>query len=355
MKKNNEHISSYNGGTPVNEYTDNQNPGDDGNSGDNDDSNSTELDKKYAKIISAFENNKKSINDFATSPKYSQEEWTKDRDRVYEKEAGMDDSGGEYGALDDDKALEAILYFMGNHDQIFNQEMYSEPGSDFDDYFNGADVVFGLKSNKPGEYDTVFSVDACSATLKEKVIKKFDNIEYHSFDNTPGCNRLKYYKHGKKVLRLNSTPNYVVGASPKAISEAVDKFEIDPGNSITNELDPDFRKKILLELVLQSKTGIIACNLVENKDEHTRKAFKSHRAVNSACTDALYGIYGIDKKSENSTVELAKKMSIDLIKLRKEDDVFSTIYEEANRRLTQAMRLRDGRKVNKVNGKVKFA
>ena len=314
---------------------------------DSEDNYETERDKKFSALVEAFESNRTSVNRFFRARGFDGNEVKQDADFVEDKEYEMLENAGMVSSLDTDKALEAILFYMGSSDQIFNRESYTEPGSDYDDFVNGVDIIFGFP-NEGSKYDTVFSIDACSATLPEPIAKKFKNIEKHSRDNTPGCNRIKYFEHGGKFTHLNCTPNYVVGTMPSHVSSAVDAFELKDGIIQPCAIDEDLRKKILIEILLQSQTGALACNLVEEPDNFTERAKTSHKRIHAACTDALYQIFGIDKEADKANEEFDKAILESFKTLASDDLTFKYICNEARSRRATVRELVHGKRMRRA-------
>lgn len=309
----------------------------------------TQLDKQYKSIIGMFDRQKSSLEqDFVGAKKYNEQEVLQDIYSIQSKKRGFDKRNGEISALDDDKALEGILYYMGQNDQLFTADTFSEPGSDYDDYFNGIDVIFGINKDN-GELPTIFSIDATSATTRGEVAGKFADIDRAAKKDSPGCNQIKYYKHENYRGRLSCKPNYIVGASPAAISRAAERFEIHEEYSICYETDPDFRKKILIEILLQAQAGIRACKLVKNRTDFTERAEQAHKEVNELCKDSLYKLFNIDKNGENALKEFNSTIKESIKKYAYEDNTFTSIYNEAEGRRSEYGNRLNGNKVNKVN------
>ena len=312
----------------------------------------TPLDKKCEELIWLFEHSRYDLDDFRNRRNYQDHEIDADQRKLDEKMSRFDYNENAYAALDQDKVLEAVTQYMGNHGQIFTQESFAEPGSEYDDFFNGADIVFGLPQPN-GERDVVFNVDACTATNPEAVAKKFYRSDTYSHENTPGCNSLRYYAHEKTRTRINPSPHYIIGTMPARISEVANKFDID-GPEITNEVDENFRRKILAELFIQSQTGYISClNVPKSKqDDRTKKAYKAHKAVNVAAKSALIQSFGLEQNEE--TDKLLSDMISDFVsKNMRTDDTFATIWSESIRRNKAAKNVRAAQRANAVATKLK--
>ncbi len=291
----------------------------------------TELDKQYKSIIAMFNKNRASAEDFS-SPRRDQDELYQDVHFVKMKEREFAQKNGEFNSLDDDKALEGILFYMGNNDQLFAADSFSEPGSDYDDYASGVDVIFGLISDKKGEHDTCFSVDACTAMSKRAVAEKFSTADSHSVGDAPGCSIIKYYQHEGKKTNLGRKPNYIVGVSPAAVSEAAGRFEVHEEYSIAYEADEDLRKKVLIEILVQAQSGFRACKLIENPSDRTNRIYEIHHKVHSACVETLYKLYGINKNDTDAPQKFEKFIRESIEEYKRTDDVFDSIFREAARR-----------------------
>ena len=308
----------------------------------------TELDKQYKSVIAMYDKNRASVKDFE-SPRRNQDELYSDIHYVEMKKNSFAQRNGEFSSLDDDKALEAVLFYMGNNDQLFARESFSEPGSDYDDYANGVDVVFGLTRDKKGEYDTCFSVDACTAMSRKAVTDKFINSEHYAVNDAPGCSIIKYYQHEGKQTNLGRKPSYIVGASPAAISKAVERFEVHEEYSIAYEADENLRKKILIEILVQAQSGFRACQLVKKPSDRTKRTFEAHQKIHSACVDTLYKLYRIDKNDKDASKKFDAAIKDSVEEYEKTDDVFNSIFREANYRRNQISNRLKGLKAKRAS------
>ena len=293
----------------------------------------TELDLKCAELIKMFEASRFSLDDFRGRRNYDEAQIDRDQAKLNQKMAQYKLRENEMSALDQDKVLEAMLQYMGSHDQIFVQKSYAEPGTDFDDSFNGADVVFGLPRPN-GQQDVIFNIDACTATSYPAVAKKFQRSDEYSKPDSPSCNRLSYFAHNNTRTRISPSPHYIIGSMPAHVSNAADKFEIG-ATEIRNEVDESFRRKILIELYIQSKTGNLACENIENPTDFTEKARNAHRTVIRATERALCQSFDIDIKSENAYAEMISNIQNFMRENRKNDDTFHYICHESLERLNQ--------------------
>ncbi|MBR3378474.1 hypothetical protein IKG50_04095 [Candidatus Saccharibacteria bacterium] len=310
------------------------------------------LDEQYKDLIEAFRANRASVEtDFSKSRKHSKDELYTDAHFVHMRKKGFEKKNEEIDASFDDEALEGVLWYMGSNSQIFEAEEYSEPGSDYDDYRNGVDVVFGIPSQEVGKFDTIFSVDATTATLEDEVAGKFLDVDGDPNNDSPGCNQIKYYKHEGRCTRLNCKPNYIVGASPATIAEAVGKFDKCGDYVICPEPDEDFRRKILIELLFESKAYTKACGLVKKRTDWTKRALEAHTAVSTACLESLRRSFEIDEKAEDKSNQLMAAVTEAMRKYQKEDATFDAIVKEALRRDNKYRKQINGRKVNKAGKK----
>ena len=306
----------------------------------------TELDKKCAELIGLFDASRPSLDDFRGRRNYDEAQIDRDQAALAAKEANYDYHGGEISALDQDKVLEAMLQYMGAHDQIFVQESYAEPSTDYDDSFNGADVIFGLPQ-KLGARDVVFNVDACTAITPAAIAKKFNKTENNAKPDSPGCNRLMYFAHGKTRTRISPSPHYIIGAMPACVSNAADKFDLDDAE-ITNEVDESLRRKILIELYIQSKTGALACKNIEDRTDFTEKAQKAHKSVVKASALALCQSFNIDPKKKDAASKLTKAINDFYDAECHHDDTFKYIWRESITRYNRETAIAKARAANKT-------
>lgn len=312
----------------------------------------TKLDEQYKNLILELRANRPSVEkDFSNSRKHDKDQLYTDAHHVHMKKKNFEEKNEEIDASFDDEALEGLLFYMGNNDQIFRANEYSEPGSDYDDLFNGVDVVIGIPSQKTGKYDTIFSIDATTATLEDEVSHKFSNIDKLLDSDSPGCNQIKYYKHEGKCTRLNCKPNYIAGASPTTIADSVSKFSKCGDYLICPEPNEDFSKKILIELLFQAKACERACRLVKNKTDWTERALEAHSSVRDACTESLRRLFRIDEKAEDKTDQLGEALKKAMKEYRKEDVTFNAIIKEALVRGKKYREQMNGRKVNEAGKK----
>lgn len=314
----------------------------------------TEYDKKCEELIFRCRETRLSPEDFSDYRNYSDEDISKARDILERKYASR-----EYTENDDilDKTFEGVLYFAGNREQIFNRPCFSEPGSEFDDECRGVDVIFGFPQSN-GEHDIVFNIDACTATNftsreKDKIAEKFSKTDQKAWSDTPGCNKIEFYSHGKTHTRISQSPHYVVGVMPSKVQKTVNENLTFSENTreIGGAIDDNMRKKILLEIYFQSRAGAIACENVEKKTDRTVKAYKSHKAIEGACLQSLFQAFGVNTKEEGSEKKINEEIEAFLKSNREgkeRDETFDHVCHEALIRLNQQRAIKKARAAAKA-------
>lgn len=246
-----------------------------------------------------------------------------------------------------EQVLESLIHYSAVGGTLFRQTKIGELGSDFDDKANGVDVLIGL-NNKEGE-TTVFSLDACAAGQESTVLAKFEKSD--SPEYAPNCSEIRYCyfneyddkgNRQERFLSLPYAPHYIVGANKATICHELDdqiKVEgTDPKYSqITGICSEDFRKKILVEIYIQSRTGFnCAQSFRISPPEYATKGMlacakkvrEQHRTVAEAARSNLYTLFGINRDDPEAKDELDK--AIEQFAYCNTDDVaFSTIYKKA--------------------------
>ncbi|MCQ2570896.1 MAG: hypothetical protein MJ154_01460 [Candidatus Saccharibacteria bacterium] len=327
-------------------------------SGGNNPEEKTPREQKIEKLINLFEQSRTPLEDFRGLKNYPKLD-----DDI--SQADLKEASFTYSETDDsyDNAFESILYYMGTQKQLFDQDAFAEPGSRYDDLFNGADVVFGLK--QAGTYDTVFNVDACTAMDLRKVREKFKNSSKTSESVAPGCNNLFYYAHGPKRTRIIPSPHYIIGTTVANVANAVDKFNIDDAPNISNEVDKPLRTKILIELFYQSHASSLECNIAEKamlestdlkKKGKIEKAHDAHKNVHFATRESLFKIFGIEAKntkSKEARLKLEEKLNVFYRQYASEDDVFKEIFDISKKRRDELLETVEERNNAKFGKNVK--
>lgn len=297
---------------------------------------------KCAELMRLFEYSRHDLEEFRGTHNYLDDQIDQAIDKVENKRERMQEREKVDPSLEQDKVLESVLYYMGSHGQIFDQECQAESGTEYDDFFNAADVEFALPRPN-GQRDVVFNVDACSAVLPDAILKKFHSSDSYSLKDAPSCNHLDWYAHGESHTRISPSPHYTVGAMPAHVTNAVDKFRISENWDISNEVDNNFRCKILIETMLQSRAGKLACNNVREKTDRTKKGYDAHEYVENACNLSLIHLFGIDENAPDAKKQLYSKVDQFAKENAEKDDTFNIIYRESRARLNEQMSIRKAR------------
>ena len=255
----------------------------------------SELDIKLATIIEVTNQTRSTFDDFRGRRNFSEEEITRDERRLADKESFQT---GEHDLNAD--ALEGIITYLGDNDELFHVPAYAEPGHPFDDSFNGVDVVVGLPG-KPGEYDTVFSLDVCSSISPMAVQRKFDRSEEatNRRPDIPNTSMIKYFAHENRRTRISDAPHYIVDTRVATICNAMDKFTFTDNGDIQHQPDPDLQEKLLIELLYQSAAGFYAADNVppSQKGNRTDEVKGAHQKVYGACRTTLEHLWHIEKNT----------------------------------------------------------
>ena len=273
------------------------------------------------------------MDEFVGLPNFDQARLAVDARHLQEKQ--------DMAAYDEDdrdaKALEVIVAYLGNNDELFDGCSYADPGSEFDDNYHGADVVCGMKI--PGRtHDVIFSLDVCSAVSPSSVAKKFGYIDRNDSKrpDIPGTSRLDYYAHydrntGKtRRTHIARVPNYIVGARPATVGKSVDKFDFSEPGSIRHEQDKDLQIELLVEIFLQARTHYLACRNLSERGKNTSEVYEMHKAVADATQAELIRLSGTTETPPNFT-----KIVMDYLKQYSYDDTFRAITNEAYARLKE--------------------
>lgn len=306
------------------------------------------IEQKYDTIIQKYAEARPNIRSFF-GPMYDRD-LDRDTDRLSYKQiavaARYDRRPEQEDEEKDDKALEGVIYYMGQHGQLFNTPHYAEASCDFDDLFNGADVCLGLPN--PSHHDIVLSIDACSATDRRAVAEKFAKSD--SYTTVPGCSYLKYYRHDRRQARIPFTPHYILGANPAEIQRAVAGFDISNPSSISNEVDEDLRRKLLIELAYQSSCHRMTCEnaIAEGRTQlpnrndgpmRFQEAMAAHEKVLHESLAALRQSFGVERG------DLTK--AIDKFFDRSDDPTFREIVTQSRARLVPQGQKRRARRAQR--------
>ena len=291
----------------------------------------TEFDKKCAELINLFNLSRPSLDDFRGRRNYDDAQIDRDENVVWLKQRGREERIGEYNATDQDKVLESIIYHMGAGHQLFAQETYTEPGSEYDDEFKGADVIFGIPQ-KNGERDVIFNVDACTAIRADAVYEKFKKRDMHEKPDSPLCNQIVYFAHGRTHTRISPSPNYIVGSMPAHVSKVAEGFDLSNIDNPSSEASEEFRLKILAEIYAQSATGVMACDNIAKPTDFTKKARKAHLTAKRASALAICQSCGIDPRAKDAFNQVAQKVNALRSQYSRGDDTFRHIMNESYHR-----------------------
>lgn len=292
----------------------------------------TPHDIKYEKLLASAPS-QATMDEFEGLPNFDQKRLADDARHLREKQ--------ELAIYDPDerdaKALEVIVTYLGNNDELFDGCSYADPGSEYDDNYHGADVVCGMKV--PGHaYDIIFSLDVSSSVNPIGVAKKFRSIDHNNErrPDIPGTSRLDYYAHyDRNTGRTRHThiarvPNYIVGARPATVGKSVDKFDFSEKGSIRHEKDPDLQIELLVEIFLQARTHYLACKNVSERGDNTPEILKTHKAIAEATKAELIRLSGTTDTPPNFN-----EIIFGYLKKYSYDDTFRAITNEAYRRLKE--------------------
>ncbi len=310
----------------------------------------TPLDRKYEDLL-RFSPWQATMGEFEGLRNFDQNKLARDSARLARKQ--------ELSALNPEdreaKALEQIVTYLANNDELFADCSYADPGSEYDDNFYGADVVCGMKV--PGrQYDVIFSLDVCSAVEPRSVANKFGHIDNNTLNHPsiPGISRLDYYAHeDRNTGRTRRThiarvPNYIVGARPATVGKSVDKFDFSTPGSIKHEQDPDLQTELLVEIYLQAATQCYACLNLSERGEDTKDVYEMHRAVTNATKAELIRLSGTTDESPN-IVSIVNTY----LKKYRYDDTFRAITSEALVRYNEQIERRKAIAAMKTDAKLK--
>lgn len=240
---------------------------------------------------------------------------------------------GAQSSSDDDYArdMEPILTYILNTGVLLpSRTNFSFLASDYDDKFNGTDIVFGVQ-NKKTKDNMLFSVDVATGTLLKSIQSKFEN----SLDRHDGVSNIDYCIYKDQRWSETDTPHFILGMSPASQDKAFEKIRIENGElkGRDEDLDTDFIVLSEIKEQIEMQLSILVKKpRIESIENRIAKLSDLMPAIGSG----LYRTLGINASDFSSKVERKKvfteKYNQKANKLLPLDDVYKNIVYESNRR-----------------------
>ncbi len=290
------------------------------------------LEKKWKVLRRAMYSAQPVFRDFTGYPGYPEGKLLANQRRLNAKIGNIALRGDGASSTDDAaRNLEPILAYILNTGALLpSRENFSFLASEYDDKFNGTDIVFGVQNNKTNE-NMVFSVDVATGTLPKNIQAKFEN----SIDRHDGVSVIDYCRYKDQRWREEDAPHFILGMSPASHDKAFEKINIKNGILKSREKDLDTDFIVLSEIKEQIEMQL---NILKKRPrtESIESRIAKLRNLRPAIITGLYRTLGIDAKSFASSEERNKafteKYEAKSKELRSFDSVYKNIFHESNRR-----------------------
>lgn len=259
----------------------------------------TERELKAEVIYDAMYAGQPQFGDFRGRSGYSDYALTKDEEKLDLKMQGIyADKMGRFSgaAADDDYAKNAepvITYALDQRAFSGSQrEGFAYLASEYDDKFNGTDVVLGLeKPARDGFY--VYAIDVATGTDPRNIAKKVANHASAHGSIPPWTAYLKYCKEGDARWKEPRAPSFVLGLSPAGLDVAMDSIAMEDGmlNGWTPNAETEF--KLASELKEQIELQRIILKR-QPESEEVAEQLKKLSVLGKAVTQKLIRICGVE-------------------------------------------------------------
>ena len=239
--------------------------------------------------------NQPQIDDFRDCKGYPDAMLNGDKQKLGTKQSYIAEGRDEYGANNDRYSWEAepiLTYILNDRSFLPVHENSAHLASEYDDKFNGTDIVMYLK-NKDGEVITL-SIDVATSTNYENISNKFNNsMRVHG--NTPAMAAyIKYCESDGKKWREPVASHFIIGLMPACLDDAVEKVDIKDGLIAGRNKDPITDFKIVSELYEQAKLQVKLLSQEQPEDEEGRKRVRDLNILGGLLKTRLYKLLGMD-------------------------------------------------------------
>jgi len=188
------------------------------------------------------------MEDFEEMPGF---DVTADKRKVAEKKSSFENQGA--GTVIG-KFMERLLAHKSDTERLFGEDTYSVLGSDYDDLFNGADLVVEVNS---GDRVVRFSVDISTGSSASKL-----DVQKRRFSEGKLA-EVKYFKseYDSSVTSLQNVPHFILQIDPEQVYEFLGKakpFVQASQKVLLSEIvkDADGYKKILRAFMVTTRRSL---------------------------------------------------------------------------------------------------
>ncbi len=228
-----------------------------------------------------------------------------------------------------------VAYLLNNNGLLPASQCFASLASQYDDIFNGTDVILGIGNGKDKSGGTTFmafSMDVTAGMSKRTIKEKFDEGEQYNW-----LADIKYCKREYKRWREPRTPHFIIGLAPleSGLIGAVRKVRVE--SSIILGRDRDYKTdfKLFSEIYEQVNLQIASFETNPAKTALGAKLLKLRAAMLfGLCVSTGMNVRETLPFSEESRQEFEKRYS-EMETEARDDAVYRHIIDETRARLTK--------------------
>ncbi len=225
-----------------------------------------------------------------------------------------------------------VAYLLNSTGLLPASQRFACLASQYDDMFNGTDVIFGVGNGKEKSGRTkfmAFSVDVTASMSEEIIKKKFDVSEQYNW-----LAEIKYCKREDRRWKELATPHFILGLAPQepGLIGAIRKVRVESGILLGRDPDPKTDFKLLSEIYEQADLQIASLKIDPKKTILGEKLLKLQTAMLfGLCVSTGMNVRETLPFSEESRQEFEKRYQ-EKEEAARDDVVYRHIIDETRAR-----------------------
>jgi len=232
--------------------------------------------------------------------------------------------------------LEAILAEQVELSNWFSENTMTIIPSEYDDLFNGIDLVLEFETEETSQYETI-GIDVSSSPLGIKRKGKFDKIKQHIVDGTLA--QMKYFHSERgdtdnteeeEEAKPRKMPLFIIGADPRIINELAELWLTvykarNPGKNLDKIQIDELREKAKKAQEKLAKHRVAVMILQELKEQLEVFAQFAQKINSQEIATKFIKLLKVVTR-----ILRQKKISVTEQQYNESDDVYKSIRDELN-------------------------